>query len=54
MSWVNGRPGTLIAMGSEPHWVQDGFQAQGQLTDFSSRAFMIKASPFGASSFPLV
>ncbi|HOQ40804.1 MAG TPA: hypothetical protein PLG94_12480 [Smithellaceae bacterium] len=31
--------------------VQDGFQAQGQLTDFSSRAFMIKASPFGASSF---
>ena len=31
--------------------VQDGFQAQGQLTDFSSRAFTIKASPFGASSF---
>ncbi|NLD81358.1 MAG: hypothetical protein BWX99_01493 [Deltaproteobacteria bacterium ADurb.Bin151] len=31
--------------------VQDGFQAQGQLTDFSSRAFTIKVRPEGIGSF---
>ena len=31
--------------------VQDGFQAHGQLTDFSSRAFSIKVIPEGIGSF---
>jgi len=31
--------------------VQDGFQAQGMLTDFSSRAFTIKVAPDGTGSF---
>ncbi|PKN18069.1 MAG: hypothetical protein CVU71_11145 [Deltaproteobacteria bacterium HGW-Deltaproteobacteria-6] len=31
--------------------VQDGFQAHGQLTDFSSRAFTIKVSPESTGSF---
>lgn len=31
--------------------VQDGFQAQGMLTDFSSRAFTMKVAPDGTGSF---